>query len=80
MTFNKDSWQGPTIYTDNSVSVELVDLTKEKCELFEAVHVSFDVTGRTRHVQLAHELERKLGADYIVEVDYDLYKCKVSRR
>ena len=80
MTFDKDGWQGPTIYTNNSVNSALVNMTKEKCKQFKSIHVSFDVIGRTRHMQLAYELERDLGPEYKVETDYDLYECKVSRR
>lgn len=80
MEFNKYGWQGPTIYTGNSVDDALVAMTKEKCEQFESINVSFDVTGRTCHLHLAHNLKDKLGDEYEVETDYTLYKCKVSRR
>lgn len=80
MEYNKDSWQGPTIYTGNTVTDELVKLTKEKCEEVPEVHVSFDVIGRTCHLQLACQLEAKLGKDYDVDIDYMMYKCLVKRR
>lgn len=79
MEFNKDGWQGPTIYTGNSVNTALTNLTKEKCEHFEKVHVSFNVTGRTRHALLAKELAYKLGDGYEVNIDCAMYKCEVRR-
>lgn len=80
MRYIKDGWQGPTIYASNSVNDELVNLTKEKCTEVSSVQVSFDVTGRTCHLQLGALLESKLGKEYDVDLDYMSYRCRVSRR
>lgn len=76
----KQSWKGPTIYTNNKVSDELVQSVKDACIEHAYVHVSFDVIGRTKHMNLSHELAKELGETYEVEIEYWSYLCKVYRK
>ena len=80
MEYVRNGWRGPSIYTGNSVTNELVSLVKEKCAEVPTVFVSFDVTGRTCHLQLGALLESKLGKEYDVDLDYMSYKCAVTRK
>ena len=75
------SYKGPTIYTNNHVSEELVQVVKDACEKYEWVNVSFDVIGRTCHVMLSHELVGKLRLDgkYEAYIDYGMYDCRIRK-
>lgn len=76
----EQSYLGPTLYTGNAVTEELVICVREALESIKAVHVSFDVIGRTKHEMLSYELEGKLGEDYEVKVTYRSYGCKITKR
>ena len=73
------SYKGPTVFTDNDVSDELVHNVKVACLQHDFVCVSFDVTGRTCHTVLSHQLAHELGDSYDVEIEYWSYLCKVRK-
>lgn len=73
-------YKGLTIYTNNHVTEELVEATKNACEKDTWIHVSFDVIGRTKHVQLSYELAGKLGEEYEAVIDYTSYGCAIRRK
>lgn len=73
-------YDGITIYTNNHITEELIEKTKELCETNSEVNVSFSVIGRTCHMCLAHELASALGDSYKAKIDYDMYTCKISRK
>ena len=74
------SYLGPTIYTGNSVSKELVWQTKCALQEHDYVCICFDVIGRTKHVCLARELLEDLGDEYEAQIEYDSYLCKITKK
>lgn len=68
-----------TIYTKNMVTDTLIQSVKEKVEELGECKVSFDVTGRTKHVMLSQQLEQKLP-EYDFDIDYDRYLCLIQRK
>ena len=75
------SYRGYTIYTNNHVTLDLVQSVKDACEQHEWVYVSFDVIGRTMHVCLAEELADRLRLEgmYEVRIDYGMYECAIRK-
>lgn len=65
-----------TIYHRNQVDDTLVEKVKEALDSEENIKVSFDVTGRTRHMQLSYQLEKALP-QYKFIIGYN-YVCKLS--
>ena len=76
----EQSYKGPTIYTGNHVTEELVQTVKDALNTRNRVHVSFDVIGRTKHEMLSYELAELLGDEYDIEVKYSSYWCMVRRK
>lgn len=66
-----------TIYTSNRVSDKLINQIKESVEINGICDVSFNVVGRTKHLLLSKELEKRLP-EYNFNIDYDLYRCRIS--
>ena len=67
------------IYTDNSVTPQLVNKVMELLtsdEVNKYVKVSFDVMGATLHDILSHQLREQLVEKCDVEIDR--YKCLIS--
>lgn len=67
------------LYVGNTVTEELVNEVLSIVNGEGTINICFDVTGRTKHVQLAEELKSKLPQfDYVI--GYEMYLCKVSRK
>ena len=72
---------GRTLYCNNAVTDEVTESVKNAVAKYdEPIYVSFDVTGRTCHLQLGALLESKLGKEYDVDLDYMSYKCAVTKK
>lgn len=65
-----------TIYTENSVSAELVKEVREAVSTTGLVNVSFNVTGRTNHSILSRQLAKELS-EFEFEIG-DNYECIVK--
>lgn len=67
------------LYVGNTVTDELVKEVLSIVNDEGTIKICFDVTGRTRHTQLAEELKSKLPQfDYVI--GYEMYLCKVSKK
>ena len=73
--------KGNKIYAANTVDEALVHTAQLLLDCTEEIHVSFDVTGRTLHECLAHQLHSRLGTDnYGAEIEYMSYKCRIYKK
>lgn len=71
---------GRTLYCNNAVTDEVTESVKEAVAKYdEPIYVSFDVTGRTCHGMLGHQLAQALGDKYEVTVEYNYY-VQVKRK
>lgn len=71
---------GRTLYCNNVVTEEVTESVKNAVAKYdEPIYVSFDVTGRTCHGVLGHQLAHELGDKYEVTVGYNYY-VQVKRK
>lgn len=71
---------GRTLYCNNTVTDEVTESVKSAVAKYdEPIYVSFDVTGRTCHGMLGHQLAHALGDKYEVTVEYNYY-VQVKRK
>ena len=69
----QNGWNGPTLYFGNIVNDQVINDVKTVCEEVDTIIVSFDVTGRTCHQILGHQLAEQLGDKYNVVIDWNYY-------
>lgn len=71
---------GRTLYCNNTVTDEVTESVKNAVAKYdEPIYVSFDVTGRTCHGILGHQLAYELGDKYEVAIGYNYY-VQVKRK
>lgn len=65
-----------TLFFENYVNRDVVEKVRESVLSNKEINVSFDVMGRTKHMQLANELSNMLP-EFEFEIAYN-YVCNVK--